>query len=354
MARRGREDFDPPLATVGAMEIEPLVPFDEAGGLVFVTQLPGSKADFETGRRGFEGIHFPSEGPPLWVHLDRTKERAQHWLRRESRIDPVAVESLLAEETRPRAQEFASGLLVILRGINANPGAEPDELIAIRMWLDATHIVTLRQFRFRTVAGLRVRAQKGEGPHTAGSFLVAVAQGLVAHLSPTIHNLEERLDDIEEEMLAHDKDDERRRSDLATLRRQAITYRRHIVPQRDALAALVHSMSPLLSVRDRAELRGTMEQCTRVAEALEELRDRAAVTQDEMRARTEARVGRTVYLLTLVATIALPLGFLTGLLGINVGGLPLSDSPWGFTAVCAGLAALAGLQVWLFRRMGWL
>lgn len=336
------------------MEIEPLVPFDEAGGLVFVTRLPGSHGDFEAGRRGFEGIRFPNAAPPLWVHLDRTKERAQTWLRGESGIDPVAVESLLAEETRPRAEEFASGLLVILRGINLNPGAEPDELIAIRMWLDATHIVTLRQFRFRTIAALRVQAQKGEAPKSTGAFLVAVAQGLVAHLAPTIHNLEERLDDIEEEMLAHDRDDEGRRSELASVRRQAISYRRYIVPQRDALAALAHSSTPLLDPRHRAELRAAMEQCTRVAEALEELRDRAAVTQDEMRARTEARVGRTVYLLTLVATIALPLGFLTGLLGINVGGVPLSGSPWGFTAVCVALLALAGLQVWLFRRMGWL
>ncbi len=339
---------------VGAMEIEPIVPFDEPGGLVFVTQLPGSAADFESGRRGFDAIRFPAQGPPLWVHLDRTKPRAQEWLRRESGIDPVAVESLVAEETRPRAEEFANGLLVILRGINANPGAEPDELIAIRMWLDPTHVVTLRQFRFRTIAALRVRAQGGQAPTTAGAFLVAVATGLVAHLSPTIHNLEERLDDIEEEMLAHDRDDQGRRSDLATLRRQAIAYRRHIVPQRDALAALVHSSSPVLSARDRAELRAVMEQCTRVAEGLEELRDRAAVTQDEMRARTEARVGRTVYLLTLVATIALPLGFLTGLLGINVGGVPLAGSPWGFAAVCAVLLVLTGLQVWFFRRRGWL
>jgi zinc transporter len=81
------------------------------------------------------------------------------------------------------------------------------------------------------------------------------------------------------------------------------------------------------------------------------MRDRAAVTQDELRARHEARVGRTVYLLTVVATVALPLSLITGLLGINVGGIPLAESPLGFAIVCAVLVALAALELALFKSL---
>ena len=173
-------------------------------------------------------------------------------------------------------------------------------------------------------------------------------------MSPTILNLEGRLDDIEDEMLARDVDDEQRRSMLAVIRRQAIAYRRYLVPQREALAALVNGSFPLLTARDQVELRVALEQSTRVTEALEELRDRAAVTQDEMRARHEARIGRTVYMLTIVATVARPLGLITGLLGINVGGIPLAESGWGFALVCLVLVAIAAGQVALFRFMKWL
>jgi zinc transporter len=309
----------------------PFTPFDESGGLILAVRLPGSAVEFGDQRRGWERLGASESGGPLWVHLDRTKERAQRWLRSESGLDPVVAESLLAEETRPRAQAFGDGLLVILRGI-----------------------ITLRQHRFATVAEIRARAQAGKAPATAGAFVTAVAAGLTTRMGPSILNLEEMLDDIEEEMLEKDSDDEGRRSQLATIRRQAIAYRRHLVPQRDALGALVNGPQTLLSARDQVELRVWQEQTTRACEALEELRDRAAVTQEEMRARHEARVGRTVYLLTIVATVMLPLGFLTGLLGINVGGLPLAGSPWGFAIVCVLLAGLAALQVVWFRKKRWL
>jgi zinc transporter len=155
-------------------------------------------------------------------------------------------------------------------------------------------------------------------------------------------------------MLDRETVDDGRRSQLATIRSQAISYRRYLVPQRDALASLASGSADLLSQHDRIEMRVALEQTTRVCEALKEIRDRAAVTQDEMRARHEARVGRTVYLLTIVATVALPLGILTGLLGINVEGVPLSDSGWGFAIVCILLGLIAALQVFWFRKMRWI
>jgi zinc transporter len=314
--------------------------------------------DFGPGRVGWDGLTAGGAEGPLWVHLDRTRDRAQRWLREESGLDALAAESLLAEETRPRAEEFGAGeqagLVVILRGINMNPGAEQDELISIRMWLDVRRVITLRQFRFKAVAALRERAQQGRAPATPGGLLVAVARGLTDGLGGSVANLEEMLDEIEDAMLARDSDEAGWRSQLATIRRQAIGYRRYLVPQREALGALVSGQSAVLTGRERAELRAILDQTTRVTEALEELRDRAAVTQDEMRARHEARIGRTVYLLTIVATVLLPLGFVTGLLGINVGGLPLVESRWGFAVVCVVLVSIAAAEVVWFRKKRWL
>jgi zinc transporter len=169
-----------------------------------------------------------------------------------------------------------------------------------------------------------------------------------------VENLESIIDEIEEQMLDTDRDDPSRRSTLANVRRQAIAYRRYVVPQRDTLLGLAATSSPLLNTRDAAELRVAGETVARISEALEEMRDRAAVTQEEIRARHEESMGRTLYLLAIVATIALPLGLVTGLLGINVGGIPLAESHWGFLLVCSIMVGIAVVEMVFFRRRGWL
>ena len=78
------------------------------------------------------------------------------------------------------------------------------------------------------------------------------------------------------------------------------------------------------------------------------------VLQDELRARAVARSDRTNYLLTIIAAIFLPLGFVTGLLGINVGGIPGADAPHGFWLACLLIGGVATFQWWVFRRLRWL
>ncbi len=334
--------------------LDSFVAFDAEGGLLFATRLPGSPADFDGDRRGWGDLAPPPESPPLWVHLDRTRERAQRWLREESGVPEAIVESLLTEETRPRMQVVGKGLLVILRGVRVVPGLDPDDLISIRLWIEPTRIIALRQFWFHTIVDLRDDAMRGEAPATPGAFLAALAMGISLHISPTVENLEEMLEGIEEGMMEASAADPAARSKLATIRRQAIGIRRYIVPQRDTLMGLSLTQNAMLSERDHLELRAAAELVARHAEALEEIRDRAAVTQDEMRARQEARIGKTLYLLTIVATIAMPLTLVTGLLGVNVGGIPLADSPSGFAVVTGVLAIIALTEFLLFRFIKWL
>ena len=65
-------------------------------------------------------------------------------------------------------------------------------------------------------------------------------------------------------------------------------------------------------------------------------------------------MNRTMYILSIVAGIFLPLGLLTGLLGINVGGMPGTESKIAFTVVCVFLVVVAGVEYWIFRRKKWL
>ena len=89
-------------------------------------------------------------------------------------------------------------------------------------------------------------------------------------------------------------------------------------------------------------------------EALDAGRERLTALQDHIEAAQASALGRNSYVLSVVAAIFLPLGFLTGLFGINVGGMPLVENPWGFWSVSLASALIGvGLFV-LFRRMKWL
>ncbi|MBC8423805.1 zinc transporter ZntB, partial [bacterium] len=84
------------------------------------------------------------------------------------------------------------------------------------------------------------------------------------------------------------------------------------------------------------------------------IRDRATVTQEELNSSLTEQMNKTMYVLSIVAGIFLPLGLLTGLLGINVGGIPGTESPWAFTIFCIMLGLIAGWQIWLFKRKRWM
>ena len=113
----------------------------------------------------------------LWMHLDRTK--VEDWLRNESGLEELAVEAMLEVETRPRCVNFQSGTLVILRGVNLNPGADPEDMISIRLWVEAGRILSVRARRLMAVQDLQDRMAQGDVPTTPGGLLVAIAGSMI-------------------------------------------------------------------------------------------------------------------------------------------------------------------------------
>jgi zinc transporter len=294
---------------------------------------------------------MPDDGM-CWIHIDRTASGAAQWIREKSGIDPVAAEALLAEDTRPREARSGDGLLVILRGVNLNPGAEPDDMLSLRMWVDARRLVSLRHYRFLAVRDVRELLDQGHGPASPGDLLVDLAERLGERMSDVLDSLSDRLDVLEDQVITHES--HAIRPKLARVRREAIALRRYLAPQRDVLARLQNERVEWLSDLDRVRLREAADRMTRYVEDLDAMRDRAAVTQDELNNRLSERMNRTMYVLSLVAAIFLPLGLMTGLLGINVGGIPWADDPAGFAAVTGLLVLIAVGLVSLFRWMRWL
>ncbi|MEL0113469.1 MAG: CorA family divalent cation transporter, partial [Rickettsiales bacterium] len=141
---------------------------------------------------------------------------------------------------------------------------------------------------------------------------------------------------------------------LNTVRREAIRLRRFIGPNREAIQRLVNDPADWMDQRDRMQLREIVDKITRYIEDLDTTRERAAVVQDELSSRLAERLNKNTYVLSVIAAIFLPLGLLTGLLGINVGGIPGAESKTAFWAVTVGLLLVGGCEYWLLRRLRWI
>ena len=323
---------------------------DDDSGLVAAYVLDGKGGGREIGWADIE-TWTPGDGP-LWVHLHRDAGDSIRWLRERSGLDPLSVDALLAEETRPRSFAVGEGLVVILRGVNLNPGADPEDMVSLRLWIDEHRIIGVRARKLMAVSHIREMLVAGQGPSGTGQFLIEVAIQLLERMGHIIQDLDDQTDELEDEMLLTESRDIRHR--LADLRHEAIVLRRYLAPQRDAMTRLQTEEVPWIDARLKARLREGTDQLLRYIEDLDSIRERASVIQDELITRLSDQMNRTMYVLTVVATIMLPLGFLTGLLGINVGGIPLAESRWGFAAVCGILAAVVAVQVLLFRKLRWI
>lgn len=287
-----------------------------------------------------------------WDHVPMDAARAG-WLA-QAGLDRLVVGALTAEDTRPRVTPFPGGAVVVLRGVNLNQGAEAEDMISARLWVEETRVVSVWMRPLRAVADLRKRTEaEPDTVATSGALVSRLALGLGETAAPVIAELGERVDALELQS-AEAVEDPDMQADLADLRRVLIVLRRFFAPQRDAVAALRGLEADWLDKRDRQRLSEASDRVTRLTEELDALAQRALVIQDHLDARHAMQMNRQMHILSVVAALFLPLGFLTGLLGVNVGGIPGADNPRAFWLVSAGMLALAvGIALW-FRALGFL
>ncbi|MCL7463363.1 zinc transporter ZntB [Pseudomonas sp. NW5] len=293
-------------------------------------------------------------GESLWLHWDRSVPGARQWLRDSSGLNAFACDLLLEEATRPRLLHLgAERLLLFLRGVNRNPGAAPEDMVSLRIYADAQRVISLRLRPLQAIDSLCQAFERREGPCNASQVLLFLAEALTDHVDTLTSDLAERLDAIEE-ALEQDEQAVPDRHQLLTLRRQAASLRRYLAPQRDIYAQLASNHLSWRSSEDADQWNELHNRLIRNLEELELARERVSLLQEAEHRRITERMNRTMYLLGIITGFFLPMSFLTGLLGINVGGIPGSEHPYGFVLACLLIGGLALFQWWLFRRLRWL
>lgn len=288
-------------------------------------------------------------GQVCWMHLDYKDPASIAWLREQSGIGEVFIDALLADDPRPRSLVEGGALLVVLRGINMNSGADPEDMVSLRMWVEADRVLTFRHRRLVSVQEVVDQLLAGNGPVSSGDLLHEILDRMLSRIGEVVGGIEETADELEELVLTAENREIRSR--LSALRRQSIALRRFIAPQRETIARLYAERVPWLNDENRAHLREDADRITRYIEDLDAARDHVAVTYEELSDRLADQMNKTMYMLSIVAAIFLPLSLLTGLLGINVGGIPGTQSPIAFAIVTVAIVVVGVLEwIWFKRR----
>ncbi|KIN74109.1 CorA family divalent cation transporter [Sulfitobacter guttiformis] len=282
-----------------------------------------------------------------WWHFDLSDPQLPSWC--ENYLPDIPAGALLQPETRPRCDVYEDGLILNLRGINLNVGQPAEEMVSIRMWVTDNVIVTVRLRRVFAIDEIRQNAVSQMAPPTPSGFVTALVSRLTARVQEEVKSISKLTEffeaDLEDESTPIPKE-------LTQSRRRVIRLRRYLDPQRAALNAL--ATSPKIPDTDHPALRELANRTTMAVEELDALRDRLSAVQDDHDLDVARRQAHNSFLLSVGAGIFLPISFLTGVFGVNVGGMPGIDSPWAFTILCLVMAALALLLLVVIRRKKWL
>lgn len=316
-------------------------------GCVLDAKGGATPVDWATAREWTAGL--PEQA--LWLHLDRVYPGLDDWLEESLDLNEATAEVLLSNETRPRAFLEDESLIAVLRGINFNPGAEPEDMIAMQMWSDGKRVITLRRRRLQTPRDIHAELIAGIGPKTAGDLFTALLEQMVVKMNRAIVDMNDRIDEMEEDQ---DSEIEELLTEIAEIRRNCLALKRYMSPQRDAILVIQRSPPSWLSDENLTDIRETGERLQRYLDDLDVSKESALVLQDDLNNRAAAKMNQTMYMLSIVAAVFLPLGFVTGLLGINVGGMPGVNSGNAFWITVGMLAVLMGIQFWIFRKLKWL
>lgn len=283
-----------------------------------------------------------------WFHFQRDQPGISDWLRASGIPEPL-IDAVLEEDTRPRFERTTEGFLLILKGVNLNEGERPEDMLSLRILYYKGNIYSFRKRPLRSVGILRERLQRQEGAESLHDFLIMLIEEVNSRL-------EELLDVIEAEMEVLEDNDKgwttsMRQQKLSELHRRMLRLVRFVRPQLAAVERLGIDAQKWLESENLQWLTNERDGTQRDLESLEMLLQQVGMLREQLQQEVAEKMNRNTYWLSVIAGVFLPLSFLTGVFGINIGGMPGVESELAFWIFCGSLAVIAVVEFLLLRRL---
>lgn len=358
--RRARSSRRPPPgASPGTMVVDPSLP----PPVMRVIQYgPDAVSERKLSDPG-EAPDLLGQAPVTWIDVDGLgNPRIMTRLGEALGLHRLSVSDIVHTHQRSKAEDYGSYVFIVVR-MPRQGHADGLETEQVSLALGANFVAT---FQEQDVPGdcfepVRTRIRQGIGRiRAAGPDYLAYAliDAAIDAFFPELERIGEQLDSLEEGVLA--RPEPRLLSEIHRVRRELIAVRRAIWPTREALGTLVRDGSPLIGSETRVYLRDCHDHTVQIIDLVEAYRDIDASVMDVYLSSVSNRMNEVMKVLTVIATVFIPLTFLVGVYGMNFdpasGPLSMPELSWryGYVALWAVMAGLAGLMLWLFRRKGWI
>ncbi len=288
-----------------------------------------------------------------WLHLAQNNDEARDWIVHKSGIPQSEAQALIAHHARPRCVQTDAGLLFVGRGINLEAGAVPEDMKSIRVWIEPNRIITVVKRRMRSAELIAEQFNTDHPPSSPASVLVQLFSQMIQHIAPLVQEIGDNLDEIQFTVIDDDVPSPDI-TELSRIRLRTVSLHRYLLPLYEAATTLCTAQQLTSSESALTQATLTRGQLGRIVEELSAIEAKAAVTRDEMVSQRSEQLNSRVYRLTVMAAVFLPLTIFTGLLGMNVGGIPLASTTNGFIITSLIMLMLMGITILILRLIDWI
>ncbi len=296
-----------------------------------------------------ESLAGEGSGSFLWLHFDLTDVSAPRWMEQHLDAAEQYLESLRQGSRSTRIEDAQSGLIAVVNDVAYDFAFDPSEMSTLWMYVTQRVAVTARVRPLRSIDHLRERVRLGERFTSTMDLLIHLLRDQGDVLVHIMREATLKVDALEDDLL-HGRL-EKHRARLGALRRVLVRLQRLLAPEPAALFRLLRAPPEWIRDEDLDELRQSTEEFSLVIRDLAALQERIKLLQEEMAAQVSEQTNRSLFTLTMVTVLALPINITTGFFGMNVGGVPLADHPHGFALLVVLVTIFTGVAGWLaFRR----
>ena len=297
------------------------------------------------------GVLPEAPGQPLWLHFNFVDTRADRWIASSTHLTEEVRELLLDTDPRIRLEPMADGLVGVLGDLHHDYEADPEGFGALRLYIGRELLISGRRHPLESTDRLRHELRAGEQVGSTIQWLSHLVHHMAETFGKAVNEINDTVDEVEDRILAGRIADEGK--ELGRVRRLLARLRRQLGGNRQALSHARARMPAWCSGEDAAQLRLAIERLDTVAQDLELVQERARLLQEEIAGQLSEATNRNLYMLSIVTTVMLPITLITGVFGMNVGGLPWLQDNLGFWNVMLlmGGTAVATLLVLHWKKL---
>jgi zinc transporter len=328
--------------------IDPAPDTDQYGLIWGYHFVPNQPPRSITSEEAVEFLTAPGPGVPdefLWLHFSISHSDSEPWLRRYLNLPDTFYECLRSDIDSTHLVQDGDSLVAHIHDVLLDFTFDASAVATTSLCIKPRVLVSARRRPFRSIDQLREAVQAGQVFRSPIELLSHLLRDQASVLFEIVRRSTKRMDPMEDRLLA------RRisvsRSELGSLRRMLVRLQRVLAPEPAAFFRLLNRPPDWMTEAELQNLQQAAEKFSTAISETEALVERVKQLQEELAALVDAQTNRTLFVLTLVTVLALPINLVAGLFGMNVGGIPLAQHPYGFFLVVSPLVVLtAFLAYW--------